>query len=184
MDYRCTVCRKGTEAFSLLCPWCGAWLTLKGGEEETPGALARPLNEVMLPSVDPWKTHLRHIDELLGGGFVGGSSVLLTGAPGSGKSTLLLQLLDASGRSALYVSGEEGAEQIKLRANRLHIDTDAIAVVFETNIRPVALCARKRPPGFLVIDSIQTMYTDLSDALPGTTTQIRKCGYILRRLAQ
>jgi len=110
--------------------------------------------------------------------------VLLTGAPGAGKSTLLLQLLSASGAAALYVSGEEAAEQIKLRADRLGINTPDIAVAFETNIRPVASYVRKQPPVFLVIDSIQTVYTDMSDSLPGSVTQVRKCAYVLRRLAQ
>jgi DNA repair protein RadA/Sms len=130
------------------------------------------------------KTHVDEFDTLLGGGFVVGSSLLLTGPPGAGKSTLLLQLLQSSGESSLYVSGEESVQQLKLRADRLHINSRAIAVMFESNVNIVISHVREAPPGLLVIDSIQTAYTDLSDSLPGTTAQIRKCTYLLRRLAQ
>jgi len=185
MAYQCTGCGSVAGEFSLLCPWCGAWLTLRSGtEEELRQASPLPLPDVAPPPVARRRTRVDRLDALLGGGFVSGSSVLLTGAPGAGKSTLILQLLHASGETALYVSGEEAAAQIKLRADRLGINSPEIAVAFETNIRPVASFARKRSPAFLVIDSIQTVYTDLSDSLPGSVTQVRKCTYILRRLAQ
>ena len=184
MGFQCVACGSVAGEFSLLCPWCGAWLSLRGGPEEEQPAAPLPLPRVAPPAVARRRTGIDRLDALLGGGFVAGSSVLLTGAPGAGKSTLLLQLLSASGAAALYVSGEEAAEQIKLRANRLGINTPDIAVAFETNIRPVASYVRKQPPVFLVIDSIQTVYTDMSDSLPGSVTQVRKCAYVLRRLAQ
>ncbi|HUI11384.1 MAG TPA: ATPase domain-containing protein [Bacteroidota bacterium] len=184
MAFECTACRNVCGEFSLLCPWCGAWLTLREGAGEEQEAAAIPLTAVMPPAVARRTTGIDRIDALLGGGFVAGSSVLLTGAPGAGKSTLLLQILSASATAALYVSGEEASEQIKMRANRLGINSPAIAIAFETNIRPVLAYVRKHPPVFCVIDSIQTMYTDASDSLPGSVTQIRKCTYVLRRLAQ
>lgn len=184
MGFRCAACGNAAGEFSILCPWCGGWLTLAGDPEEGQHAAPVPLPDVMPPAVPRRNTRLPRIDALLGGGFVAGSSVLITGAPGAGKSTLLLQLLHASGEAALYVSGEEAAEQIKLRADRLGINSAAIALAFETNIRPVASYVRKQPPAYLVIDSIQTVYTDLSSSLPGSVTQIRRCAYILRRLAQ
>ena len=185
MPYRCTSCENETDDFSLLCPWCGAWMTVRQSREETRGgSLPLPLPDVLASSVSRMKTHVGTIDALLGGGFVLGGSVLLTGPPGAGKSTLLLQLLESTAQKSLYVSGEESVQQLKLRADRLHINSRAIAVLFETNVNVVVSHVRDAPPGLLVIDSIQTVYTDLSDSLPGSTAQIRKCTYLLRRLAQ
>jgi DNA repair protein RadA/Sms len=153
-------------------------------EESHGGTPPLPLPDVVASSVARMKTHVDAFDTLLGGGFVVGSSLLLTGPPGAGKSTLLLQLLESSAQKSLYVSGEESVQQLKLRADRLHINSRAIAVMFETNVNIVVSQVREAPPGILVIDSIQTAYTDLSESLPGTTAQIRKCTYLLRRLAQ
>jgi DNA repair protein RadA/Sms len=185
MPYRCARCENEIDDFRLLCPWCGAWMTVRQIQEESRGGSPPlPLPDVVASSLLRMKTHVGVFDELLGGGFVVGGSLLLTGPPGAGKSTLLLQLLDSSGERALYVSGEESVQQLKLRADRLHINSRAIAVMFETNVNIVVSCVRDAPPRLLVIDSIQTVYTDLSDSLPGTTTQVRKCAYLLRRLAQ
>ena len=185
MPYRCTKCENETDDFRLLCPWCGAWMTARQIREEGHGGSPPlPLPDVVASSLSRMKTHVGTFDALLGGGFVLGSSLLLTGPPGAGKSTLLLQLLESTAQRSLYVSGEESVQQLKLRADRLHINSRAIAVLFETNVNIVVSHVRDAPPGFLVIDSIQTVYTDLSDSLPGTTAQIRKCTYLLRRLAQ
>jgi DNA repair protein RadA/Sms len=122
---------------------------------------------------------------MLGGGFVPGSALLLIGPPGAGKSTLVMQVLSAMGLPSLYVSGEESVQQLKLRAERLHINSPGIYLLFETNVNRIArLIGEARRLGAVVIDSIQTVYTDASDALPGSLTQVRKCSYILRRLAQ
>jgi DNA repair protein RadA/Sms len=153
-------------------------------EESHGGSLPLPLPDVVASSLSRMKTRVEAFDALLGGGLVPGSSLLLTGPPGAGKSTLLLQLLESSAQRSLYVSGEESVQQLKLRADRLHINSRAIAVLFETNVNIVVSHVREVPPGLLVIDSIQTVYTELSDCLPGSTAQIRKCTYLLRRLAQ
>jgi len=185
MIYRCGACKNEIVDFSLLCPWCGAWMTLvEARSSGGGGTLPLPLPDVPPSSVPRVGTRIGAVDGLLGGGFVTGSSVLLTGPPGAGKSTLLLQLLNSSAQAALYVSGEESVQQLKLRADRLRIQSRAISVLFETNVNIVVSHVQRAAPALLVIDSIQTVYTDLSDSLPGTPAQIRKCTYLLRRLAQ
>ena len=130
------------------------------------------------------KTRIEQLDTLLGDGFVPGSSVLLIGPPGAGKSTLVMQVLKKMKISSLYVTGEESLQQLKLRADRLKINSKNIFLLFETNVNKIISHVNEAPVKVLIIDSIQTMYTDASDTLPGSPTQIRKCAYILRRLAQ
>ncbi|MBI5472614.1 MAG: AAA family ATPase [Ignavibacteriae bacterium] len=120
---------------------------------------------------------------LLGGGMVPGSSILLAGPPGAGKSTLLLQVLKSMNRKALYVSGEESVEQLKLRADRLAIISENILLLFESETEKVIGHAIELKATIVVIDSIQAIYTSLSDALSGSATQIRKCLFLLRRAA-
>jgi DNA repair protein RadA/Sms len=185
MTYRCSACENEIEEFQLLCPWCGAWMhagQIREGKDTGSPPLSLP--DIVAPPLSRLKTNAVAIDALLGGGLVAGSSTLLTGPPGAGKSTLILQLLDLSEEASLYVSGEESVEQLKLRADRLRINSRRIAVQFETNVNIVASYVRRSPPRLLVIDSIQTAYTELSDSLPGSVTQIRRCTYLLRRLAQ
>jgi DNA repair protein RadA/Sms len=124
------------------------------------------------------------MDNLLGGGFVPGSSVLLIGPPGSGKSTLLMQLVQSAHVHALYVTGEESMEQVKLRADRMGINTPRISLLFETDVHQIISHVEKSIMKILVIDSIQTIYSGVSTTLPGSATQIRKCAYALRRIAQ
>jgi DNA repair protein RadA/Sms len=185
MPYRCIHCGNELDSFRILCPWCGSWMTVRLSRESGPsGTPPLPLPDVVASSLEKMKTHAGPFDALMGGGLVAGSSILLTGPPGAGKSTLLLQLLDFSAERSLYVSGEESAQQLKLRADRLHINSRAIAVLFESNVNTVISHLRIDPPKLLVIDSIQTVFTELSDSLPGTTVQIRRCAYLLRRIAQ
>lgn len=121
---------------------------------------------------------------LLGGGFVPGSSLLLIGAPGTGKSTLILQVLGQMNLRSLYVCGEESASQLKFRADRLNINSPILFLLSETNVTKLPGHIRQVRARILVIDSIQTVYSDLSDSLPGSVTQMRKCSYLLRRMAQ
>ncbi|HMK38203.1 MAG TPA: ATPase domain-containing protein [Bacteroidota bacterium] len=153
-------------------------------ERDGGGAAPLPLPEVTASSVPRMMSHVRAIDGLLGGGIIRGSSLLLAGAPGAGKSTLLIQLLDLFAEKSLYVSGEESVQQLKLRADRLRISSGAISVVFETDVNSVISHVRKAPPRLLVIDSIQTVYSDRSGSMPGTPAQVRLCTHQLRRLAQ
>jgi DNA repair protein RadA/Sms len=130
------------------------------------------------------KTNIGQLDLLLGGGFVPGSSVLLIGTPGAGKSTLVMQVLRKMNVQALYVSGEESIQQLKLRADRLKINSPNIFLLFETNVSKIIPHLDTCRPGILVVDSIQTVYSDASDTIPGGPAQIRKCSYLLRRSAQ
>ena len=184
MSYRCVKCGNEIADFNLVCPWCGAWMALARIEEEEGEAAPLPLPDIVAPALSRILTGMPAFDALLGGGFVQGSSLLLTGPPGAGKSTFLLQLLESSLQKSFYFTGEESIQQLKLRADRLSVTSRAIAVMFETNVTRIAARVRHDPPKILVIDSIQTMYTDLSDSLPGTSAQVRKCTYLLRRLAQ
>ena len=121
MSYTCTNCRCRFPDFRLACPECGAWGTLRKDDVHLGTGQARPipLPDVTALNVPRTKTGIEPFDELLGGGFVPGSSILLIGPPGAGKSTLLLQLLDSTSVPALYVTGEESIQQLKLRADRL-----------------------------------------------------------------
>ena len=121
---------------------------------------------------------------MLGGGFVPGSSIVLVGQPGIGKSTFVIQMLSKLDIPSLYVTGEESVDQLKLRADRLKIHSKDIYLLFETNVNKVVSHAETIEIQSLVVDSIQTIYTDTSDTLPGSSTQIRKCAYVLRRSAQ
>ena len=130
------------------------------------------------------KTNIGPLDSLLGGGVVPGSSILLIGTPGAGKSTLVMQLLKKLNVKALYVSGEESVQQLKLRADRLKINSPGILLLFETNVSKIVPHIETCRPAILVVDSIQTIYSDASESIPGGPAQIRKCSYVLRRSAQ
>ncbi len=186
MEYVCSNCQRPSQNFHLSCPDCGAWNSLKLQQNQIVHGDARP---VALPKIGSFvipriRTRVVQLDELLGNGFVPGSSVLLIGQPGAGKSTLVMQLLKRMNIPSLYVTGEESVQQLKLRADRLNINSKHIFLLFEMNVNKIAAHIHEAASRVVVIDSIQTMYTDLSDALPGSPTQIRKCTYVLRRLAQ
>jgi DNA repair protein RadA/Sms len=134
-------------------------------------------------SVFRLKTGMEELDRLLGNGFVPGSSLLLAGEPGSGKSTLVLQILKWLKAPSLYVAGEESLEHLKLRADRLRVASPHILLVYETNLRKVSAHICQTAPNIVVIDSIQTLYSDASGAYAGSPLQIRKCASALRRLA-
>ena len=184
MRYRCAHCRGVFPAFHLACPECGAWNASERDEGGAAAGDALPvrLRDIRAAELPRLRSGIAPLDELLGEGFVAGSSLLLTGAPGAGKSTLLMQILGKTG--GLYATGEESVVQLKVRANRLKINSGKIYLLFETNLARIAAQVRALRPALVVVDSIQTVYTDLSDTLPGSSTQIRKCTYVLRRLAQ
>jgi DNA repair protein RadA/Sms len=142
-----------------------------------------PLPNVKAVRLLRTKTGVAPMDNLLGGGFVPGSSVLLIGPPGAGKSTLLMQLLESAHVPALYVTAEESLQQVKLRADRMNINTPRISLLFETDVHRIISQIERMVVKILVIDSIQTIYTGISTTLPGSATQIRKCAYALRRTA-
>ncbi len=186
MQYECKNCHRLYASFHLACPDCGQWNSFKSNTQVLSSTDARPVSlpKIRSSSVNRTKTRVKELDDVLGGGFVPGSSILMVGQPGIGKSTIVIQILAKLDIPSLYVTGEESVDQLKLRANRLHIHSKDIYLLFETNVNKIATHAEDIEIQVLVIDSIQTVYTDTSDTLPGSSTQIRKCAYILRRLAQ
>jgi DNA repair protein RadA/Sms len=130
---------------------------------------------------------ISELDRALGGGFVAGSATLIGGDPGIGKSTLLLQAaakLALVGRSVAYVSGEEAADQVRLRAKRLGLGAAPVQLAAATSVRDILTTLAKAPPDLLVIDSIQTMHSDLIEGAPGTVSQVRASAQELIRFAK
>ncbi|MEW6279843.1 MAG: DNA repair protein RadA, partial [Candidatus Eremiobacterota bacterium] len=178
------------------CPDCGQWNTMHE-EQSARASLGMVLSVEGTPPVelgqvelDPesrWSTGIGELDRVLGGGLVAGSLVLLGGAPGIGKSTLLLQMarhLAGSRPPILYVSGEESARQIRLRAERLQSLSPGILIQSETRLEAIDAQIRQTRPALVFIDSVQTLYrSDLSPA-PGSVTQVRECSASLMRVAK
>ena len=132
-------------------------------------------------------THFKELNRVLGGGLVRGSLVLIGGDPGVGKSTLLLQtarFLSADGRRVLYVSGEESARQIKLRADRIGVFTKDLSFLAETNLRVIEETLMRMKPDIVVIDSIQTMFHEEISSAPGSVSQVRETTGVLLRIAK
>ena len=144
-----------------------------------------PLKKVGSADYERVSTGIGELDRVLGGGLVKGSLVLISGEPGIGKSTLIIQAashIAKTGKKVLYVSGEESEEQIKMRADRVCPDiTDDLFVMSETDLDNVENAIEELKPEFLIIDSIQTMYTSELDSAPGSVSQVRACGNILMK---
>lgn len=145
-----------------------------------------PLKEVKAESVARIATRVSELDRVLGGGLVPGSAVLIGGDPGIGKSTLLLQAMAllSQGQRVLYVTGEESVQQISLRAQRLSTDCGQVEVLAETALERIAETVTGQRPRVVVIDSIQTVYTELLNSAPGSVSQVRECAARLVRLAK
>ena len=181
----CNNCGYESSKWMGKCPACNQWNTFFEEKQITSNtAKARQkieaevvkLNTVEKKETTRIKTGVEELDRVLGGGFVNGSLTLLGGEPGIGKSTLILQICNSvkvDGK-ILYVSGEESAEQIKLRADRLGIDNDNILFLAETDIDIVQNSLEKYEPKFVIIDSIQTMYSDEITSAPGSVSQVRE----------
>jgi DNA repair protein RadA/Sms len=186
MQYECKHCHHKFNIFHLSCPDCGRWNSFVSQTNLLTETDARPISlpKIRKSKVKRMKTKVKEIDRVLGGGFVPGSSILLVGEPGIGKSTFVIQMLSQLELPCLYVTGEESVDQLKLRADRLNIHSKDIFLLFETNVNKIVTHAEDIHIEALVVDSIQTVYTDASDTLPGSSTQIRKCAYVLRRSAQ
>src|SRR5437870_2040680 len=194
--YACTECGGRSSKWQGQCPHCGAWNTLVE-TVATPAATrfhagagaagdGRQLSTVEA-RVDPRSpTGLEEFDRVLGGGLVPGAVVLLGGDPGIGKSTLLLQAMAAIGgaKRALYVTGEESAEQIAMRARRLGLVNAPVDLQAEVQLEAIVAAIRMRQPEVVVIDSIQTVYTEALESAPGSVAQVRECAAQLTRLAK
>jgi len=153
----------------------------------SPQASPSPLSDIHQSRLVRWTTGIPEFDFVMGGGIVPGSMALIGGEPGIGKSTLLLQTaarLRAAGRHVLYASGEESPEQIRLRADRLVEDAGPVLVLGETRLEAIVDAARSSGAELLVLDSIQTVYTDTLEGAPGSVGQVRECAARLMRFAK
>ena len=196
--FYCTECGNETPKWQGRCPACGAWNTLEehtekpaapGRAKSAPvGGSRRPqkLSQVDTEGEIRFSTGMGELDRVLGGGAVGGSLVLVGGAPGIGKSTLLLQICSClcQGRKVLYVSGEESERQLKLRARRLGVEPEGLYILSETQMTDILEAVNELQPDVLIADSIQTLYTDTNDSLPGSISQVKECTMILMNLAK
>lgn len=188
--YICSECGYKSAKWLGKCPTCGAWNTLEE-ETEAPAAVnvtrtnaigisdnhAVTFSELEIPDYMRDTTGLCELDRVLGGGLVTGSVVLLSGEPGIGKSTLLMQISDALGESrrVLYVSGEESGGQLKMRAKRLGVGGKSLYILTETNIDRILDEAKKIKPDTIIVDSIQTIYSERSASTAGSVTQVKEC---------
>jgi DNA repair protein RadA/Sms len=198
--YICQVCGSVSPKWAGQCADCQEWNTLveDSGGVVTPfqakhnlqsGGRAIDLTnlntDVPLPARMP--TGIAELDRALGGGFVAGSATLIGGDPGIGKSTLLLQAtakLASAGKSVAYVSGEEAADQVRLRARRLGLGSAPVQLAAATSVRDILTTLQTAAPDLLVIDSIQTMHSDLIEGAPGTVSQVRASAGELIRFAK
>lgn len=181
----CQVCGSGSQKWLGRCPSCGEWDSLA---EETPqpgrersrrsDTIALSYSDVEKQVFERIVTGNSEVDRVLGGGIVPGSVTLLGGEPGIGKSTLLLQMaeiLSAAGCDTLYIAGEESAQQIKLRGDRLGLQGGGLFILGETSVGRILEEADRLKPGALIVDSIQTVYSERFDSAPGSIGQIREC---------
>ena len=194
--YTCGQCGASTPQWRGQCPDCGAWNSLAESIAETggtrPRAPAAPGRPVATSSVDlapdtRTGTDLAELDRVLGGGLVAGAVVLVGGEPGIGKSTLLLQVLAGlagAGARTLYVTGEESIRQVALRAKRLEVAADRVQLLAETRVETVLGVLARESPRIVVIDSIQTMFTDVLQSAPGSVAQVRESAARLVRHAK
>jgi DNA repair protein RadA/Sms len=197
--YACQSCGAVHGKWAGQCPACGAWNTLAeeslarppGALSPARGAKARGLAFEGLESLSPppprIATGVAEFDRVCGGGVVPGSAILLAGDPGVGKSTLLLQVCAEAARrgaACAYISGEEAVEQIRARAHRMGLADAHVKLAAETSLREIVEGLRREACDLVVIDSIQTLWSDAHEAGPGSVTQVRACAGELVRLAK
>jgi len=197
--YVCGECGASQPKWSGQCPDCGAWNSLSESLADGGGARTRRggwtgqasaevvrLDSVRTTDTPRFSSGLSELDRVLGGGLVPGSVVLIGGDPGIGKSTLLLQsqAAVAAERKALYVTGEESAAQVAMRARRLGLDPETLECLTETSLETVLATAAANRPGFMVIDSIQTLWSESLQSAPGAVAQVRECASRLVQYAK
>lgn len=193
--YVCSDCGYESAKWYGCCPGCGEWNTmneeaaLKNATKSLSNikpAFSQKLDEIKSDLSVRYKTGMNELDRVLGGGIVKGSLVLLSGDPGIGKSTILLQIckyLDKS-LNILYISGEESAHQIKLRAERLGVNNPALSIMCEIDVISITEFIRINKPDLVIVDSIQTMdYSEVSSS-PGSVTQVRESASVFMRTAK
>src|SRR5215207_6854253 len=198
--FACTGCGHESLKWHGRCPGCGEWNTMSE-EKRAPAPTGRagrsrsggraltpvPLGQVEAPKVERLSTGIGELDRVLGGGLVPGSLVLIGGAPGIGKSTLTtgaLANLVATGRKVLYVSGEESAAQVKLRAERLGQHALGVPIIADTDLDAVLATLEAERPEVCVVDSVQVLYDTALTGAPGSVSQVREVAGRLMRLAK
>ena len=194
--YTCTECGASAPKWQGQCPGCGTWNTLVESVA-TPAAVrfetvagarsvVTKLASVKAQENSRIPTGLEEFDRVLGGGLVAGGVVLLGGDPGIGKSTLLLQACAALGAAhrTLYVTGEESVEQVALRAQRLGLVNAPVELLAEVQLEAIVAAINATQPEVVVVDSVQTVYTEALQSAPGSVSQVRECAAQLTRLAK
>ena len=195
--YVCSECGYETVKWFGQCPGCNEWNTLNEEikfvssaksnlTKAYSSANAVKLKDIVLTDEIRYKTGMKELDRVLGGGFVKSSLVLLSGDPGIGKSTLLLQICQylCENHSVLYISGEESANQLKLRAGRLNVSTDNLTIMCEINVEIIVDYIKENKPDLVIVDSIQTMSLPEINSYPGSISQVRECTNMLMRTSK
>jgi DNA repair protein RadA/Sms len=198
-SFVCQNCGTAHSRWQGKCEGCGEWNTLmEEGDAAAPVAAGRRVGKGRPFAFEPLSgeaqnaprlpSGIAELDRVTGGGFVHGSVLLMAGDPGIGKSTLLIQVAAAlakAGHRAVYISGEEAVAQVRLRADRLGLSKAAVELAAETSVEDIlATLSQGKTPRLIVIDSIQTMWTDAIDSAPGTVTQVRGSAQTLIRFAK
>ena len=200
----CTDCGAEHGQWQGQCAACKAWNTLSQvnlGSSSSPATKAdfrkkgyagsqsnvQNLSEIDLKLLSRFSSTSGELDRVLGGGLVPGSVILIAGNPGAGKSTLLLQVmsqLTLSGKAALYVTGEESPQQVRMRSKRLNLPEDKLKILAETNVEQIVHAAQEIAPELLVVDSIQVMHSPDVPSAPGSISQVRECDAYLIQYAK
>lgn len=195
----CSSCGAESPKWAGRCPACGEWNTMveeriSAGKKNTSKAGASRLNAATRPvavsqieaaSDERIRMPSAELNRVLGGGLVAGSIILIGGEPGIGKSTLVLQnILSIKSRTILYISGEESAQQIKMRADRIGRPSDNVFIACETSLQTIRDHIDTLSPGLIIVDSIQTISSDDLDSAPGSVSQVRECASELLRYAK
>ena len=194
----CTDCGTEPPKWMGRCPGCGAFNTMQEhiekpspvqkGKAVSVGLNRKPksIRDVTTEGETRFSTGMGELDRVLGGGAVEGSLVLVGGAPGIGKSTLLLQICNSlcSGNRVLYVSGEESERQLKLRAQRLGVSPEELLILSETRLSDILDATDEVKPNILIVDSIQTLYSEENESSPGSVSQVKDCTMTLMHLSK
>ncbi len=176
------------------CPSCSSWNSFveenvenKKNNKVAINSMPKCINNIKSGEYERYDTNNAELNRVLGGGLVRGSITLISGAPGIGKSTLLLQICqDIASKygKVLYVSGEESEEQIKMRGDRLKVDSPNVFILSETNMEVIEQHVNDIKPAFVIIDSIQTLYKEQITSAPGSVSQVRECANVIMRIAK
>ncbi len=199
-QFICQTCGNVHSKWTGKCEGCGEWNTLVEEQVSAPPGSLKPASrskasagleftslEDRAEAPERIQIGVEELDRVFGGGIVPSSATLIGGDPGIGKSTLLLQVaarLARNGMNVIYVSGEEAAAQIQERADRLKISSSPVNLATETDLRTILSALKKAKPDFVVIDSIQTLWSDSVEAAPGSVSQVRACAQELTRFAK